>query len=104
MGILAYISSKAKSSGFVLLLMMLFCYFTYFAFRGDRGFFKYMYLQEKVAEGEKLQQEYDMQKDELEKKVKLLSSNSLDLDLLDERARAVLNVVADDEFIILDEE
>ena len=29
---------------------------------------------------------------------------SLDLDLLDERARAVLNVIGDDEFIIIDEE
>ena len=35
--------------------------------------------------------------------VRLLSPDSLDLDLLDERARIVLNFVGDDEFVILDE-
>ena len=35
--------------------------------------------------------------------MRLLSPDSLDLDLLDERARIVLNFVGDDEFVILDE-
>ena len=39
-----------------------------------------------------------------EEKIKLMSSTSLDLDMLDERARKVLNLVKQDEFIILDEE
>ena len=103
MGILSYITNKCKNSGFLLLLMCLFSYFSYFAIKGDRGFFKYMYLQEKVAEGEKMQADYDKQYAELEEKVKLLSPNSLDLDLLDERARTVLNVIGEDEFILLDE-
>ena len=100
MGILSYIANKCKNSGF---LMFLFSYFTYFAIKGDRGFLKYMYLQEKVAEGEKIQAGYDKQYAELQEKVNLLSPNSLDLDLLDERARTVLNVIGDDEFILLDE-
>ena len=103
MGIISYIASKCKNSGFLVLLMLLFSYFSYFAIKGDRGFFKYMYLQEKVAEGEKMQADYDKQYAELEEKVKLLSPNSLDLDLLDERARTVLNVIGEDEFILLDE-
>ena len=89
MGVLSYIANKCRNSGFLVLLMCLFSYFSYFAIKGDRGFFKYMYLQEKVAEGEKLQADYDKQYAELAEKVKLLSPNSLDLDLLDERARAV---------------
>lgn len=104
MGILSYLASKARSSGFVVFLMFLCFYFSYFAVRGDRGFLKYMYLQEKVAEGEKMQAEYYRQRVDLEEKVKLLSSNSLDLDLLDERARTVLNVIGNDEFIIFDDE
>ena len=103
MGILSYIANKCKNSGFLVLLMFLFSYFTYFAIKGDRGFLKYMYLQEKVAEGEKIQAGYDKQYAELQEKVNLLSPNSLDLDLLDERARTVLNVIGDDEFILLDE-
>ena len=42
------------------------------------------------------------QKKLLEQKVRLLSSNSLDLDMLEERTRVVLNYAADDEFVLLD--
>ncbi len=88
----------------VYFLIVLCSYFSYFAVKGDRGFFKYVYLQEKVAEAEKVNESYDKQRQDWEQKVKLLSSSSLDLDLLDERARAVLNVIGNDEFIILDED
>lgn len=100
----SYIVEKCKSSGFIVLLIVLCSYFSYFAVKGDRGFFKYVYLQDKVAEAEKVNESYDKQRQDWEQKVKLLSSSSLDLDLLDERARAVLNVIGNDEFIILDED
>ena len=104
MGLWSYIVAKCKSSGFIVLLMALCSYFSYFAIKGDRGFFKYVYLQEKVAEAEKVTESYDKQRQDWEQKVKLLSSSSLDLDLLDERARTVLNVIGNDEFIILDDD
>ncbi len=104
MGLWSYIVAKCKSSGFIVLLMALCSYFSYFAIKGDRGFFKYVYLQEKVAEAEKVNESYDKQRQDWEQKVKLLSSSSLDLDLLDERARTVLNVIGNDEFIILDDD
>lgn len=84
--------------------MLLFSYFSYFAIKGDRGVLKYMSLLDKVAEAEQINQTYETQRQEWEQKVKLLSSSSLDLDLLDERARTVLNVIGDNEFIILDED
>lgn len=104
MGVFSYIIAKCKSSGFIVLLMVLCSYFSYFAVKGDRGVLTYMALQDKVSEAEKVRADYDRQRADLEQKVKLLSSSSLDLDLLDERARAVLNVIGDDEFIILDED
>jgi cell division protein FtsB len=104
MGIWTYIVSKSKSSAVVVVLMLLCAYFSYFAVRGDRGLLTYISLQQKVAEAEKMSNNYDRKRKELDQKVKLLSSNSLDLDLLDERARAVLNVIGDDEFIIIDDE
>jgi len=104
MGFWSYIIAKSKSSAFIVLLMALCSYFSYFAIKGDRGFFKYMYLQNKVAEAEKINQNYDRQYQEWKQRVQLLSANSLDLDLLDERARTVLNVIGSDEFIILDED
>ena len=104
MGFWTYIVAKCKSSGFIVLLMALFSYFSYFAVKGDRGFLKYMYLQDKVAEAEQINQSYDKQRQDWEQKVKLLSANSLDLDLLDEPTRTVLNMIGNDEFIIIDED
>ena len=104
MGIWSYIVAKCKSSGFIVLLMALCSYFSYFAVKGDRGLLRYMSLQDKVAEAEQINKNYENQRLEWEQKVKLLSSNSLDLDLLDERARTVLNMIGQDEFIIIDED
>jgi len=89
MGIGTYIAKKSKSSAVLVLLILLSSYFSYFAIKGDRGYLKYLYLQNKVAEAEKMNSNYDKRRQELAQKVGLLSSNSLDLDLLDERARAV---------------
>ena len=100
----SYIVAKSKSSAVIVMLMLLSSYLSYFAIKGDRGFLKYLYLQNKVSEAEELNKNYDRQREELEQKVKLLSSSSLDLDLLDERARTVLNMIGDDEFIIIDED
>lgn len=104
MGFWSYIANKSKSSAVIVCLMLLCAYFSYFAVRGERGLLKYMSLQQKVAEAERMSDNYDRKRVELEQKVKLLSANSLDLDLLDERARAVLNVIGDNEFIIIDDE
>ncbi|MDO4162073.1 MAG: septum formation initiator family protein [Pseudomonadota bacterium] len=104
MGLWSYIVAKCKSSGFIVLLMVLCSYFSYFAVKGDRGFLKYMYLQDKIAEATKVKADYEEQRQNWDQKVKLLSKSSLDLDLLDERARAVLNFIGNDEFIILDDE
>ena len=97
----SYIIAKSKSSAVIVMLMLLFSYFSYFAVKGDRGFLKYMYLQDKVAEAEKLNENYDRQKDELEQKVKLLSSSSLDLDLFLCRRISMGFVVIQDLFRIL---
>ena len=104
MGFWSYIVNKSKSSAVLVLLICLFSYFSYFAIKGERGYLKYMYLQDKVADAEKLKDNYDKRRSELEQKVSLLSPYSLDLDLLDERARTVLNVIGEDEFIIIDDE
>ena len=104
MGIWSYITAKSKSSAVMMLFIFLCSYFTYFAVKGDRGLLKYIALQEQVQEAEKLNISYDNQRQELEQRVKLLSSGSLDLDLLDERARAVLNVIGEDEFIIVEDD
>ncbi len=104
MGIWAYIIKKSKSSAVLVLLILLSSYFSYFAIKGDRGYLRYLYLQNKVSEAEKINANYDKRREELEQRVNLLSASSLDLDLLDERARAVLNMIGNNEFIIIDED
>ena len=103
MGIFLDLPNKIKNSGFLILCILLFFYFSFYTINGDRGLLRYMYLSKEIAYAEKIVARYSAEKKHLEEKVRLLSSSSLDLDLLDERARVVLNLVGDDEFIILDD-
>lgn len=102
MGILIELQAKLKQSGFWLFSAFLFVYFGFHTINGDRGLLKYLYLKKEIAEARLIYEGYHRQKQHLEEKVRLLSSSSLDLDLLDERARVVLNYTAEDEFVILD--
>lgn len=96
--------SKIKSSsGFLFVIILTFIYFSVYAVKGERGLMKYVYLTSEVAQAKETADKYAKEKTEWEEKVKLLSSNSLDLDMLDERARIVLNMVGEDEFVILDD-
>lgn len=103
MNIFWNLQSKIKQSRFGLMGFVLIVYFGFHAINGDRGLFKMFYLKKEIAQAEKIAQGYQKQKQELERQVRLLSSASLDLDLLEERARVVLNYSAEDEFVLLDE-
>ena len=88
----------------MLLAVFVGVYFAFYAVNGERGVIRYMSLRQEITDAQKVATEYRTQKLSLEEKVKHLSNTSLDLDLLEERARVVLNMAAQDEFIILDEE
>lgn len=103
MELLAEIKYRLKSIGPLILGLFFVSYFIFYGVKGDRGVLKYLYLKRQISETQKVAQEYNLQKVRLEEKVKRLSNNSLDLDLLEERARIVLNFAANDEFIVLDE-
>ena len=87
----------------MLITILTFIYFSFYAVKGERGFLRYVYLTDEVKEARRAAEKYAAEKSEWEAKVKLLSPESLDLDMLDERAHIVLNMVGKDEFIILDE-
>ncbi len=91
-----------SSSGIFFVLVLVFIYFSFYAVRGDRGLIRYMNLTREVATARQISAEYANQKEEWSDKVKRLSSESLDLDMLDEQARVVLNMVGPKEFVILD--
>ena len=104
MGLFIELQNKVKNSGILIFCTLLSLYFLFHGISGDRGLLKLLYLKSEIAEAQKIADSYSLQKQKLEEKVRLLSSSSLDLDLLDERARVVLNLIGHDEFIILDSE
>ena len=75
-------------------------YFTYHAVQGERGIHSYLKLNQQLKVAKVELSETQAVKDTLERKVKGLRHTSLDLDLLEERARSVLNLMRDDELLI----
>ncbi len=85
---------------FFALALVLAGYFTFAAVQGDFGVFSRVKL---AAEAEALTDERDrlrLQVARMENLTLRLSDDYLDLDLLDERARAMLGLVRGDEIVI----
>ncbi|MBE6444420.1 MAG: septum formation initiator family protein [Alphaproteobacteria bacterium] len=96
------IQQRIKRNWLILISGFIVVYFGFHTFCGDRNIYRYFTLKSEIAQAQKTAKLYASQKEVLQQKVKHLSDISLDADLLDERARVVLNMAADDEFIILD--
>ncbi len=75
-------------------------YFAFHAVHGDRGVFAYAELSERVRDAEVKLAEVRGQREAMQSDVRLLQRESLDLNLLEERVRAVLNYVDDDDLLI----
>ncbi|MBO4294273.1 MAG: septum formation initiator family protein [Alphaproteobacteria bacterium] len=97
-----FISKIKSSSGFFLVLVLVSVYFTFYAVRGERGLIKYINLNKEVSDARASAEKYALEKQEWDQKVRRLSPQSLDLDMLEERARVVLNMAGDREFVIFD--
>ena len=104
MGLLLELQHKLKDSLALIVMALLFLYFSFYTINGERGLLRYLYLNKEIEYARQVAEQYHNEKNYLEQRVHLLSSGSLDLDLLEERSRIVLNFVAKDEFIILDKE
>ncbi len=89
---------KAGAAPIIGLLAI--CYFSYHLVEGDRGLFAYLKLQNDIRKAEAEYQITQMERERLEKRVKLLDSQNLDLDMLEERAREVLGLAHPDEVVI----
>jgi cell division protein FtsB len=75
-------------------------YFAFHAVHGDRGVFAYAELSERVRDAQVKLAEVRGQREAMQSDVRLLQRESLDLNLLEERVRAVLNYVDDDDLLI----
>jgi cell division protein FtsB len=98
------VTQKVRQHWLALLSCFLVVYFGFHSFCGERNIYRYFALKKEIAEQQALAKQFDKKKQNLQRKVSHLSDISLDTDLLDERARVVLNMAADDEFVILDQD
>jgi cell division protein FtsB len=76
-------------------------YFAYYTVEGERGLLALTRLQAQVAQAEKDYADTKAQREALEAKVVSLRPDSLDIDRLDERTRALLNDSQHNELIII---
>lgn len=83
------------------LCFLLFFYFAYHLTHGDRGYFAWKGLEKKLAAAEDNYDRKMAEREALENRVKLLRPDSLDLDMLDERARVVLGFVKPEEKVVI---
>jgi cell division protein FtsB len=76
-------------------------YFAYHAIQGDRGLIALSHLQNEIQQAEAVLAQVRGERTDLEQRASLLKRDHLDPDMLDERARAVLNYSHPDDVIIL---
>jgi cell division protein FtsB len=85
-----------------LLSFGLFIYFGFHLAHGDMGYFALRGLNQKLVETQEKHDRLAEERTVIENRVRLLRPGSLDLDMLDERARVVLGFVSPDERVILE--
>ena len=76
-------------------------YFGYYALHGDRGLIALAQLQTQIEQSSATLERLKAERVALERRVKGLRPDSLDLDILEERTRALLNYAHPDDLIIL---
>ncbi|AWU95099.1 septum formation initiator family protein [Azospirillum ramasamyi] len=66
-------------------------YFAYYAIHGDRGLVAMKQIQGEIAQAEEVLTQLRTEREEMERRAQLLRSDGLDPDMLEERARLMLN-------------
>jgi cell division protein FtsB len=75
-------------------------YFVYHAVEGDRGILAWMTVNQQIKTAQAELDATDNQRQAMEQSVALLSNSSLDLDMLEERSRVMLNFAQPDDLVI----
>ena len=76
-------------------------YFSYHLVHGDRGLFAWWQLSQRIVDAGEVLDDLNGERRRLDHRVKLLHPQSLDPDMLDERARAMLNYGLPGEVVIV---
>lgn len=81
---------------------LLLAYFSYHMVQGDHGLLSLLQLQAKVGQAQTLHSSLQGEREQLEARVALLRPDNLDPDMLEERARVMLNFAHPNEIVILE--
>lgn len=76
-------------------------YFGFYALHGDRGLVALAQLQSQIEQSNSTLEKLKLERAAQERRVKGLRPDSLDLDILEERARILLNYAHPDDMVIL---
>lgn len=76
-------------------------YFVYHAVQGERGLLAWRLVDQQIASAEATLDEVRAVHERLERRVSLLEPSGIDPDMLEERARVMLNLVHPDEVVIV---
>jgi len=96
--------NRLKALAVPLFGMTVMVYFAFHIFHGERGLLAWWKLQKQVIKAEATAETIGARRSHLENQVRLLNPGSLDPDMLEERARLMLNYGLADEVVILDPE
>ncbi|MCE2716959.1 MAG: FtsB family cell division protein [Pseudomonadota bacterium] len=92
--------NKLRNIVFPITIVLLLTYFTYHIFQGQRGILAWIRLDKKLQEQEIVLSKLTQEKEKLEREAYLLRPDSLDIDLLEEKSRQLLNFAHSNEIVI----
>ncbi len=101
MGIMYETRRRARAAMAPFICFVLVIYFSYHAIQGERGLLVWVQLMNEIEQSERSHAALVETRQNLERRVAFLRPESLDRDLLLERAHIVLGLVGDDEVVIL---
>jgi cell division protein FtsB len=84
----------------LLLMASIAAYMVYHLLQGNRGLFALFKIREIVRQEQDILTKLEHDKAVLVNNIKFLSPQSLDLDMLDERVREVLNMAGEDDIVV----
>ena len=94
------ITHRARSMVGPLMVAGILAYFGFHAIQGERGILTWLQLSHQIDRTARSLDASRAEESRIEQRVALLRSDNLDPDMLDERARAVLNLAAPGEIVI----
>ena len=100
MTLLDGITQRARSVAAPLMVAVVIAYFGFHAIQGERGVLTWLQLNYQIERTQAALATSRAEESRLERRVALLRRDALDPDMLDERARALLNLAAPGDIVI----